>query len=45
MTTIAAGMRYVDVGFRQRPQIIATAVLDSSAGVALLIAGTFLTVS
>jgi glyoxylase-like metal-dependent hydrolase (beta-lactamase superfamily II) len=36
MMTIAAGMRYVDVGFRQRPQIIATAVLDSSAGVALV---------
>jgi glyoxylase-like metal-dependent hydrolase (beta-lactamase superfamily II) len=36
MTTIAAGMRYVDVGFRQRPQIIATAVLDSPAGVALV---------
>jgi glyoxylase-like metal-dependent hydrolase (beta-lactamase superfamily II) len=36
MTTISAGMRYVDVQFRQRPHIIATAVLDSPAGVALL---------
>jgi glyoxylase-like metal-dependent hydrolase (beta-lactamase superfamily II) len=36
MMTIAAGMRYIDVGFRHRPQIIATAVLDSPAGVALV---------
>jgi glyoxylase-like metal-dependent hydrolase (beta-lactamase superfamily II) len=36
MMTIASGMRYVDVGFRHRPQIIATAVLDSAAGVALV---------
>jgi glyoxylase-like metal-dependent hydrolase (beta-lactamase superfamily II) len=36
MTTIAAGMRYVDVQFRKRPGIIATAVLDSPAGVALI---------
>jgi glyoxylase-like metal-dependent hydrolase (beta-lactamase superfamily II) len=36
MTTIAAGMRFVDVGFRQRPQVIATAVLDSPSGVALI---------
>lgn len=36
MTTIAAGMRYVDVQFRQRPGIIATAVLDSPSGVALI---------
>lgn len=36
MTTISAGMRYVDVQFRQRPHIIATAVLDSPAGVALI---------
>jgi glyoxylase-like metal-dependent hydrolase (beta-lactamase superfamily II) len=36
MMTIAAGMRYVDVGFRKRPQIIATAVLDSPSGVALV---------
>ena len=36
MTTIAAGMRYVDVGFRKRPQIIATAVLDNAGGVALV---------
>jgi len=34
--TIAAGMRYVDVGFRHRPQIIATAVLDGPSGVALI---------
>jgi glyoxylase-like metal-dependent hydrolase (beta-lactamase superfamily II) len=36
MTTIAAGMRYVDVGFRNRPQIIATAVLDGPSGVTLI---------
>jgi len=36
MTTIAAGMRYMDVQFRGRPQIIATAVLDSPSGVALI---------
>jgi glyoxylase-like metal-dependent hydrolase (beta-lactamase superfamily II) len=36
MTTIAAGMRYVDVGFRKRPEIIATAVLDNAGGVALV---------
>jgi glyoxylase-like metal-dependent hydrolase (beta-lactamase superfamily II) len=36
MTTIAAGMRFVDVGFHQRPQVIATAVLDSPSGVALI---------
>ncbi len=36
MMTIAAGLRYVDVEFRQRPQVIATAVLDSPSGVALI---------
>ncbi len=36
MMTIAAGMRYVDVRFRQMPLVIATAVLDSPSGVALI---------
>jgi glyoxylase-like metal-dependent hydrolase (beta-lactamase superfamily II) len=36
MTTVAAGIRYVDVRFRQTPLVIATAVLDSPDGVALI---------
>jgi glyoxylase-like metal-dependent hydrolase (beta-lactamase superfamily II) len=36
MMTIAAGMRYVDVRFRQMPLVIATAVLDSPSGVTLI---------
>jgi glyoxylase-like metal-dependent hydrolase (beta-lactamase superfamily II) len=36
MTTLAAGLDYVDVHFLGRPGIIATAVLQSAAGVALI---------
>jgi glyoxylase-like metal-dependent hydrolase (beta-lactamase superfamily II) len=36
MSTLAAGMDYVDLNFLGRPQIIATAVLQSPAGVALV---------
>jgi glyoxylase-like metal-dependent hydrolase (beta-lactamase superfamily II) len=36
MITLAAGMDYVDLNFLGRPQIIATAVLQSTAGVALI---------
>jgi glyoxylase-like metal-dependent hydrolase (beta-lactamase superfamily II) len=36
MTTIAAGMRYVDVQFRNHPHIIATAILDGPSGVTLI---------
>jgi len=36
MTTLAAGMDYVDLQFLGRPQIIATAVLQSAGGVALV---------
>ncbi len=36
MTTVAAGIRYVDVGFRRNPLVIATAVLDGPDGVTLI---------
>jgi glyoxylase-like metal-dependent hydrolase (beta-lactamase superfamily II) len=36
MTTLAAGIDYVDLRFRGRPQIIATAVLHGVGGVALI---------
>ena len=36
MTVLAPGLRYVDLQFRGAPQIIATAVLDSPGGVALI---------
>lgn len=36
MTTLASGLDYVDLDFLGRPEIIATAVLQSSAGVALI---------
>ncbi len=36
MTTMAAGIRYVDVGFRRNPLVIATAVLDGPDGVTLI---------
>lgn len=36
MTILAPGIRYVDLRFQRTPTIIATAVLDSPAGVALI---------
>jgi glyoxylase-like metal-dependent hydrolase (beta-lactamase superfamily II) len=36
MTTLAAGIDYVDLKFRGRPQIIATAILHNVGGVALI---------
>jgi glyoxylase-like metal-dependent hydrolase (beta-lactamase superfamily II) len=36
MTTLAAGLDYVDLNFRGRPQIIATGILHDVAGVALV---------
>lgn len=36
MSTLAAGLDYVDLKFRGRAQIIATAILHSAAGVALV---------
>jgi glyoxylase-like metal-dependent hydrolase (beta-lactamase superfamily II) len=36
MTTLAPGLDYVDVRFLDRPSLIATAVLQSAAGVALV---------
>lgn len=36
MTTLAAGIRYVDIGFRATSGIIATAVLDGGDGPALI---------
>ena len=36
MTILAPGLRYVDLRFQGTPQIIATAVLDSPGGVALV---------
>jgi glyoxylase-like metal-dependent hydrolase (beta-lactamase superfamily II) len=36
MTTVAAGIRYIDVAFRQNPLVIASAVLDGPDGVALI---------
>jgi glyoxylase-like metal-dependent hydrolase (beta-lactamase superfamily II) len=36
MTTLASGLDYVDLDFLGRPEIIATAILRSSAGVALV---------
>ena len=36
MTTLAAGIRFVDIGFRATSGIIATAVLDGGDGPALV---------
>lgn len=36
MTTIAAGLDYIDLNFLGRPQIIATAILQATSGVALV---------
>ena len=36
MTTLAAGLDYVDLNFLGFPEIIATAVLTAPAGVALI---------
>jgi glyoxylase-like metal-dependent hydrolase (beta-lactamase superfamily II) len=36
MTTLASGLDYIDLNFLGRPGIIATAILQSSAGVALV---------
>lgn len=36
MTTLAAGLDYVDLNFLGRPQVIATAIIQGSSGVALV---------
>src|SRR5258708_23366505 len=36
MSVLAAGLDYVDLNFRGRPEIIATAILHGSPGVALI---------
>ena len=36
MSVLAAGLDYVDLRFRDRPQLIATAVLHGTAGIALV---------
>src|ERR1700754_4779692 len=36
MTILAPGLRYVDLRFQGAPQVIATAILDSPGGIALI---------
>src|SRR4051812_47857703 len=36
MPVLAAGLDYIDLRFRDRPQVIATAVLHGTAGIALI---------
>src|SRR5262245_43052787 len=45
MTSLAAGMDYVDLRFLGRPGIIATAFLQGSSGVALIDPGPYTTLT